>query len=370
MRKRVSVGFPHMMKEAGEKRAFLPAFIQYLTRFAEVYLGEGYGSRMGFSFDDYCQGNPHVHEVERREAFEKDYVIILRAPNEEEYEWMRPGSCLVSMLHYPTRPGRVQKLRRLKLNAISLDSIIDDYNLRLVENMRAVAWNGLEAAFDVLEKRWQDLLREDGDPFRVVILGTGMVGKHAVEATTKLGNVERNNRHMASDGPGSIAISIGRNISENPAQMERLLRNADVMVDASQRRDPSRPVVPNDWIAWLPEHAVVVDLAVDPYLLDNTPPVVRGIEGIPQGNLDKYVFYPDDPDWEETIPPSIPTTHRRVTATCYSWPGVHPEACMELYGRQLEPLMDILLTKSYDALSLHSENYFERALARAKLPPE
>jgi len=370
MRKRVTVGFPHMMKEAGEKRAFLPAFIQYLTRFAEVYLAEGYGSRMGFSFDDYQQGNPRVHEVERREAFQKDYVMILRAPNEEEYEWIRPGACLISMLHYPTRPARVEKLRRLGLNAISLDSIIDDYNLRLVENMRAVAWNGLEAAFSVLENRWQDLRREDGDPWRVVILGTGMVGKHAVEAATKLGSVERNNRHIALGGPGALAVSVGRNLSENPVQMERLLGMADVLVDASQRRDPSRPIVPNDWIAWLPQHAVVVDLAVDPYLLDHTPPVVRGIEGIPQGDLDKYIFYPDDPDWEKTVPPSIPSRHRRVTATCYSWPGVHPEACMELYGRQLLPLMEILLTKPYDAISLNSENYFERALARAKLPLE
>jgi hypothetical protein len=41
---------------------------------------------------------------------------------------------------------------------------------------------------------------------------------------------------------------------------------------------------------------------------------------------------------------------------------------MEHYARQLEPLMEVLLTRSYDAVSLEG-NYFERALARAKLPP-
>ncbi|NPV75534.1 MAG: alanine dehydrogenase [Anaerolineae bacterium] len=367
MAKRITVGFPNMIKEAGERRAFLPSFIQKTARYAEVYLAEGYGSRMGFSFDDYCQGSSHVHEVERKEAFQKDFVIILRAPNEHEYEWMRPGGCLVSMLHYPTRPARVQKLRALGINAISLDSIIDDYNLRLVENMRAVAWNGLEAAFGVLQKKWPDLLRDSGEPFKVVVLGTGMVGKHAVEAATKLGNIEWNFRHIELGGPGALAVSVGRSLSADARQMEKIFRDADVLVDATQRRDPSKAIVPNDWICWLPEHCVIADLAVDPYLLDHDPPVVRSVEGIPQGDLNQYIFYPDDPKWDEAVPAQIPSKHRRVTASCYSWPGVHPEACMELYGRQLEPLVETLLTRPYKDLSL-SGDFFERALARAKLP--
>ncbi len=50
--------------------------------------------------------------------------------------------------------------------------------------MRAVAWNGLEIAFDIFEERWHDLRKPDNSPFRVLILGTGMVGKQAVERGT------------------------------------------------------------------------------------------------------------------------------------------------------------------------------------------
>jgi len=367
MVEKLTVGFPHMKKEDGELRAFLPDFIQKITRYAEVYLGEGYGSRMGFSFDDYCQGNPQVNEVDRKEAFGKKMVIILRAPNEPEYEWIHPGSCLVSMLHYPTRPARVKKLQMMGIHSISLDSIIDDHNLRLVENMRAVAWNGLEAAFSIYKNRWPDLIRDSGEPYRVVILGAGMVGKHAVEAATKLGNIQWNNRHMELGGPGSYGICLGRNISQDSRQMEKILSGADVLVDASQRRDPGNPLIPNEWIAWLPGDCVIADLAVDPYLLDHDPPVVRGIEGIPQGNLNKYIFLPNDPDWVETVPLEITSTHRRATVTCYSWPGVHPEACMEHYGRQMEALLPALMTHRYEDLTL-SGDYFVRALARAKLP--
>jgi alanine dehydrogenase len=135
-----------MRKESGEKRVFPPDFIQMLTRYADVYLSEGYGSRLGYSFDDYRQGNPRVYRVEQREAYQKDYVIVLRAPNKEELELIRPGACLISMLHYPTRPQRVENLQRLGLCSISLDSIVDDQNLRLVET-RAVAWNGVGDGF-------------------------------------------------------------------------------------------------------------------------------------------------------------------------------------------------------------------------------
>lgn len=367
MNNRITIGLPRINKEPAERRFFLPEFVQYLSRFANVYLEEGYGSRSGYSFNDFRQGNIHIHSAPREEIFQKDYIIVLRSPNLDEFLTIKPGSCLISMLHYPTRRKRVEVLNQQGVKAISMDSIVDDNNIRLVENMYAVAWNGLETAFGLFEKQNPDLIR-DSDPYRVLILGAGMVGKHAVEAATKLGNIERNSRHMKLNGPGAIALCVGRNISGSPEHMKRLFSQTDILVDATSRRNVGIPVVPNEWLAWLPEHAVIADLAVDPYLLDHQPPTVRGVEGIPQGNLDKYIFSPDDPEWDATVPASVPSSNRRAVVSCYSWPGIHPEACMEHYARQLEPLMEVLLTKSYDNLSLGG-GYHERALARAKLPP-
>jgi alanine dehydrogenase len=362
-----TIGFPRMMKEAGEIRVFLPEFIQFLAHLGgQVYIEEGYGARSGFTFADYQQANPDVHMCSRRDAFQQDVVIILRSPKLAELELLRPGATLISMLHFPTRPIRVSALKDYDIHAISLDSIENDNNIRLVENMKAVAWNGLETAFDVLENRWPGLVRPDGKAIQVLILGTGMVGKHAVDAATKFGSVERNADHIEAGGPGVIARVVGRNISANSKTMQELFSQADVLVDATQRRDPSRPVIPNPWIAWLPEHAVITDLAVDPYTLDAQPPVVRGVEGIPQGNLDKYVFDPQDPAWDESVPDSISSQHRRPVVSCYSWPGIHPEASMRHYGQQMEPLLEVLMQKGYQRLSLDG-SYFERALFRGTL---
>jgi alanine dehydrogenase len=367
MTKPKTIGFPRMMKEPGEKRVFLPEFINFLTTLGlDVSVEEGYGSRSGFTFDDYHAANPKVHMCSHEEAYAKDVVLVLRSPKPEEFKLIPRGTTLISMLHYPTRPLRVEALRELGINAISLDSIVNDNNLRLVENMKAVAWNGLEVAFDALERCWEGLVRPDGEPVQVLILGTGMVGKHAVDAATKLGNIERNNQHIQDYGPGSIAISVGRNLSKQSERVQRLFSTADILVDATQRRDTSIPAVPNEWLGWLPEHAIVADLAVDPYTLDCCPVVVRGVEGIPQGNLDQYLFFPNDPNWDKTVPASIPSACRRAVASCYSWPGIHPEACMRHYDQQLRPLMEVLVARGYEGLS-PSGSYFERALYRATL---
>ena len=362
-----TIGFPRMRNEVGEKRVFLPEFIQYLANHGmEVYIEEGYGARSGYTYEDYKRASLNMHICNREQAFQKDVSIILRSPKPEEFDLIKPGSTLISMLHYPTRSNRLARLQDRDIKTISLDSIVNDSGIRLVENMKAVAWNGLEAAFDWLEMQWPGLERPDGKPIQVLILGTGMVGKHAIEAATKLGNVERNSDHIVEKGPGAIALSVGRNLSSNPVMMEQLIRQCDILADATQRRDTSKPVVPNEWIAWLPEHAVIVDLAVDPYTLDAEPPVVRGVEGIPQGNLDEYVVPADDPKWDILVPESIPSKHRRTAVTCYSWPGVHPEACMRHYAHQLEPLIYHLIKKGYDGISIEGD-YFERALYRATL---
>ena len=361
------IGFPAIHEEKGEKRAFLPKFIHWLSsQGAEIYLEKGYGAKLGFTFADYQLEDGVIVEVSREEAFQQEIVIVLRSPTIEELSLLRRGAVLISMLHFATRPQRVARLRELGIHAISLDGITTGGGIRLVENMKSVAWNGLEAAFDLLEDHFPGLNKDNGDPFRVVVMGTGMVGKHAIDAATKFGSRARAASLAGKKHAGVIPMGVGRNITVDPIQMEKLFREADVLVDTTMREDASKPLVPNAWLAWLPAHAVIVDLAVDPYLLDGDPPVVRGIEGIPQGNLDQYIFHPDDPNWTAKIPDVIPSDVRRTSVSCYSWPGIHPKACMKHYEIQLKPLMEVLLDTGYDRLAT-ARHHFGRALYRGTL---
>jgi alanine dehydrogenase len=357
------IGFPRMEMEAGEKRAFLPDFIQRMADFGlHIVIEEGYGSPLGFDQTDYRKGNPKISFSSRQDTFNQDVVLILRSPD-ADFERMKPGTVLMSMLHYPTRPNRITQFQKLGLRTISLDSIANDQGVRLVENMKAVAWNGLEVAFGLLEDYWGELMRPDEKPIQTLLLGTGMVGKHAVDAVAHLGNIKRNNKVIKKGFPGAVCKAVGRNLTNHPEAMIALLQGTDILIDATQRHNPAQPVIPNPWIQYLPEHAILLDLSVDPYIPQAQPAVVRGIEGIPKGDLDKFVFFPSDPDWEETIAPGVPSQHRRTVVSCYSWPGFHPKTCMRHYAQQISPIMPVLINKGYDGLS-PTGAYFERALYR------
>jgi alanine dehydrogenase len=364
--RQLTFGFPRMYNEPGERRAFLPPLMGLLAQTGvEVFVERGSGTGMGYGDDAYLATSPRVHIVDEPTAYAQDIVVVLRAP-EGRYHLLRPGSILLSMLHFTTRPERVELLSGLGIEAIALDMITGDDSRRLVQNLRDVARNGLAMAFDALERRWPPLLSHDRQPVTVTILGAGGVGKFAIEWASKAGDEERNARFMQEGLPGVEVVVAEQNLSGNEAYFRRRLAQTDILVDATARRDTSRPLFPNAWLGWLPEHAVVCDLAVDPYLLDDDPPVVRGIEGIPQGNLDQWEFGPDDPAWDR-LPPVIPTTHRRTVVSCYSWPGVRPEACMELYGSQLTPLLKTLIWYGGQAAIGPDVSFHGRALWRASL---
>lgn len=359
-----SLGLPRMHKEAGEHRDFLPALVHAVADLdAPIVVERGIGSGMGYDDADYLQAGANVSVGSNDDAFAQDVVLTLRAP-EDRFDRMRPGAVLLSMLHFPTRPRRVAKLVELGLEAISLDLLTDDTGNRLVVNGRDVAWNGLEAAFDVLEREWPAFAEPTRRPIAVTVLGAGAIGKDAVEAATKYGSLERAGRlaHL----PGVEVTTIGRNLTSRAGYLRERLAVTDVLVDSTQRHDPSVPVIPNAWLGSLPAHAVICDLVVDPYLLHESPPTVRGIEGIPQGNLDRWTFAPDDPTWQD-VPDEIDRANRRWVVSCYSWPGVHPHACMELYGHQLAPLLRTLLrVGGVEGISAAGE-FHERALWRASL---
>jgi len=370
--KKISIGLPKMHKESGEKRDFLPDFVNHLLKHdARVVLEQGYGSQLGLIPADYQNANPAVQFGSQKEVYQSDIVLILRAPTREELERMRFGSCLISMMHYHTRPQRVAMLRELGIQAISLDSIRDDSGRRMIENFNAVAWNGTQAAFQLLESIYPKpgFMHPDRPPIRATLIGAGALGGKTIRAAVRYGNEEKHRKMVESHIPGVIVRAVDADVTSQEKVMRDLLNTTDVLIDASSRMDSTQPIIPNEWIADLPKHAVILDLAVDPYQETPIGFYTKGVEGIPQGNLDQYVFAPHDAVFDE-LPEWITKTHRRHVVSCYSWPGIHPKRCMKIYGDQLRPLMRTLISLG-GIEGIHSGgHFFERAIARAFLPSE
>ena len=365
----LTFGFARMHVEAGERRDFLPDFIGTLERTgASILLEHGYGSGMGYTEEDYRRLAPGVVFTSQAEVYQQDNVVVLRCPSDTDLRKLRPGACLISMLHYPTRPERTAFIRSLGVEAISLDSITDENGRRLVENLRSVAWNGMEVAFQVIRTLYPSPGLESPyrPPLHVTLVGSGAVGVHVVQAAIRYGKPDQW-QDLASRGvPGVQVTVVDYDITSSADLMLPILERTDILVDATQRRDPSKPVIPNQWISVMPEHAVLLDLSVDPYNCESNPRVVKGIEGVPQGNLDQYIFRPDDPAYDR-LPDCVDRTYRRYSVSCYSWPGIHPKNCMRVYGHQIRPLFRTIMEKGGAQHLDPNGKYFERAMCRAML---
>jgi alanine dehydrogenase len=362
------VGLPRMHKEVGEHRDFLPPFVSALCRDGAdaVVLEEGYGSGMGVEPGEYLAISPAGGFAPYRDVFDQDVVAVMRCPDEEAIRWMRPGSILITMLHFPTRPGRIRMLDRARVEAVSLDSVVDDTGHRLVENLEAVGWNGVEAAFKELARIHPNFSHPSRRPLRVTCLGAGAVGGHAVRAATRYGNHRLREEMVAKNVPGVEVTVVDFDLTWHEDYMLGRLERTDLLIDASGRLDTSVPVIPNRWIAALPDDAVILDLSSDPYLPDADPPMVKGVEGVPHGDLDRYVFPVDHPAWD-LQPPTIDRANRRLALSCYAWPGIHPRRCMEVYGSQIEPLMTLVLTTPMAAWDEREGPHDMRAAARGAL---
>jgi alanine dehydrogenase len=369
MNNTISIGMGRIHMEVAEVRDFLPNLISHIEQWGgKIVLEHGYGSGMGLTEQDYLRVAPKICFASPEEVYQQDVVLVLRYPDEKLIRTMRPGACLISMLHFPTRPTRVEFLRSLGIEAISLDSLKDDTGRRMVENLRLVAWNGVDAAYRVLRSVYPHpgLESPHRPPIEVTLLGAGSIGMHVVQAAIRYGD---NNywRRMVSMGVPGVRVSVvDYDLTNHYAIMQDLLRRTDILVDATQREDPSIPVIPNDWIAFMAPHAVLLDLSVDPYDCENLPYTVKGIEGIPQGNLDKYTFNPDDPAYD-LIPACVNSRYRRYAVSCYSWPGITPKKCMDIYGKQIAPVLRTLIVSGGTQNIDQNATYFHRAIQRAML---
>jgi len=368
MEKRFSIGLGIIHAEAGEIRAFLPSFVTNISRFFnEVLLETGYGSTLGIQAETYTKPN-NVRFAPAEEIYAQDYVLVLRYPPEKYLKMMAPGACLISMCHFPTRPERRAFLKSHQIEAISLDSITDDNNQRLVENLRSVAWNGCEIAFKVLHQITPEpgLNNPHRPPLNITLLGSGGVGTHAVQAAIRYGDPDIWSEYALNGIPGNIVRVIDYDLTSHESEVRKLLQSTHLLIDATQRKNFSQIIIPNSLIRLMPSKSVILDLSVDPYDFRITPNEVKGIEGIPQGNLDQYVFAPDDPAWDQ-LPEQVQTDFRRWVVSCYSWPGIHPRLCMLRYGNQISPLLRRLVSAGGKEGINPGGRYHDRALARGML---
>lgn len=361
-----TIGFPRMHKEQSEKRDFLPKLVKDLGGFKDIriMIENDYGIGMGYGEEDYLKLNQNIRFVSHDEVYNSDAVVVLRAPEEEEINLMKSKAILFSMLHYETRESRNKLLEEKELICYSMDSLVDDNNMRLLVNYRGTSRTAIIVGFSELKKRMTNFYSKDRGPINATIIGLGSVAQFAAKALEEVSDMEFLDKNL--EVPGVIIRMIPRTITKDVKQLENILKDTDILIDASRRLDASKVIISNYLVGLLPSHSVIVDITADPYNERITPMQVKGIEGIPTGTLEKYVIEVNDEIYD-AIPKCIDSTNRRLVVSCNAWPGVDAKNCMKIYGEQILPFLKILLSKKTEELNIDSDDLYERALVRASL---
>ena len=343
-----TIGFLSMQFEKAEKRDFRPDFFGKIADLPiSILLDDLYGAKLNFTKQDYINRNANIKFCSRGEVLKADCIVTIRTPDFSQLSQLKRGAIFFSMLHYLTRKNRNQFLLNNGVKMLAMDSVVDDFGNRIVQDFPGTAENAFIAIYRECEK-----FIKEKEIIKVLILGHGEIGKICVEKAIKL--VYK---------PIIVTVA-GRSVTSQKIILNKLLSESDILVDATKRDNPSKYIISNDQINLLPIDAVILDISADDYDVQINPIQVKGIEGIPTGNMDKYIFYPDDIAYDN-LPKQISSRYRRLVLSCCSWPGLNPNRCLDRYEIQLEPLIRIIAKNGYN-LALDSVDPYERALARSQ----
>lgn len=253
-----------------EKRTCLtPDAVQVLVQSGHKVVMES-GAGLGAYFSDihYSEAGAEI-TTNPKVAFSQDLVLKINPPTEEEIEYLRPATYLISALQINLRDKNYfLKLAAKKLNAIAFEFIIDEYRqLSLVRLIGEIAGTvSILYASELLAMSNGLMLGgiTGVRPAEVVILGAGIVGEFATKAAIGLGasvrifdnslsKLRRLHTLVDSRVPTSII---------DPKELTKALRRADVVIGALPRLGLP-PIVTEDMVMKMKKGSIIIDITID-----------------------------------------------------------------------------------------------------------
>jgi len=285
-----------IVKEKGlagsDKRAIvLPEEVKKLVKagnkvFVEKGLGEGI-----FIDDSKYKKAGAVIVSEPKEVFSQELVVKLRSPSDNEFLMMK-NNILLSMLHKEQNTNRIKILKKQKIKAVAMESVINEHGERLVDCTEITGEQAMLYAFNLAMKSPSEC--------KILVLGYGRVASGAINLANKLGAKVR-----------ILRKSEYKNI-------KYYLKGRDMLVNGiawpKYHRDNKDYVVTRKMLKLLNPGAVVVDISVDyPNPIETCKPT-----------------YPNDPWYEIDDVKHI---------SVYGYPALAPISSAERYSKQLLPLI-------------------------------
>ncbi len=267
--RKFTIGIPKETCLDERRTCITPDAVQVLVQNGHtIFVESGAGQGSFFTDLQYSESGATILNS-AAEAFQQDLVLKINPPTDDEIEYLRPLTYLVSALQINLRDrDYFLKLAEKKINAIAFEYIIDDYKqLALVRLIGEIAGTASVLYASELLALSNGLILggiTGVRPTEVVVMGAGIVGEFATKAAIGLGasvkifdnSLSKLRRlHMMVDSRVPTSII-------DPKELTKSLRRADVVIGALPRLNLA-PVVTEEMVMKMKKGSVIIDVTID-----------------------------------------------------------------------------------------------------------
>jgi len=267
------VGVAKEIKDKENRVALTPEGAKKLVEAGNTVLVEkNAGVNSEFSDEEYKNVGAEIVDVVK--AWSADLVVKVKEPLEEEYKFLREGQIIFTFLHLAgVTKTLTEALLEKKTTAIAYETIEDkNGKLPLLAPMSAVAGNMSVTMGDYFLAKFNDgrgmqLGSVLGKKFgKVVVIGNGVVGKHAAKTAYGMGtNVFLFGIHK--DRFESLKKEIGPELNcvlSNKENISKHVKDADLVIGAVLLAGAKAPfVVTEEMVKTMKKGSVIVDVSID-----------------------------------------------------------------------------------------------------------
>ncbi|MFD2307758.1 alanine dehydrogenase [Enterococcus termitis] len=269
----MNIGIPKEIKN-GENRVALPAagVLDLIKHGHNVFVETGAGLGASIHDEEYVAVGATIVET-AKEAWAQELVLKVKEPLKEEYPYLREDLILFTYLHLAANKPLTEELMKRKVKTIAYESVqLATGELPLLAPMSEIAGRlAAQIGAQFLEKvpEGKGILL-GGVPGvkkgKVTIIGGGISGCNAAKIALGLGadvtildvNIKKL-QEIDNQFGGAV-----KTLVSNHFNIQEEVKTADLVIGAVLLPGHKAPVlVTKEMVESMPEHSVIIDIAID-----------------------------------------------------------------------------------------------------------
>lgn len=267
------IGIPKEIKNNENRVALPPSGVFDLTnRGHQVLVEKDAGKGSAITDEEYAAAGAKIIE-KAADVWAAEMVMKVKEPLPEEYQYFRKGLLLFTYLHLAANKPLTEALVNSGVNAIAYENVQPaDNTLPLLAPMSEIAGRmAAQIGANYLERvnGGKGILLSGVPGVRrgnVVVIGGGVVGLNAAKLAVGLGaNVTL--LDVSVPRLKELDIIFGNSVQtmmSNSYNIQECLKTADLVIGAVLIPGHKAPtLVTKEMVAQMPDHGVIVDVAID-----------------------------------------------------------------------------------------------------------